>query len=161
MEEICKHIKSMRDTGDMYYLGARILEEKRKAMVVEGQTAIEFAITQPLVTVSAVACEIYLKMLVANNKKGEFPGRGHKLKVWYELLDEEQKKCIEGEFNKWIEDRSDFKTELTQINNCFLEWRYLYEKGWVKNSGITHIRIGSVVKLMEILHDMCHSLELE
>ena len=35
MEEICKHIKSMRDTGDMYYLGARILEEKRKAMVVK------------------------------------------------------------------------------------------------------------------------------
>ena len=160
MEEIRKHIKSMRDTGDMYYLRARVLEEKRKAMVVEGQTTIEFAITQPLVTVSAVACEIYLKMLAAN-KKGEFPGRGHKLKVWYERLDEEQKKCIEGEFNKWIEDRSDFKTELTQINNCFLEWRYLYEKGWVENSGITHIRIGSVVKLMEILHDMCHSLKLE
>ena len=153
-------MEEMRDTGDMYYLGARVLEEKRKAMVVEGQTTIEFAITQPLVTVSAVACEIYLKMLAAN-KKGEFPGRGHKLKVWYERLDEEQKKCIEGEFNKWIEDRSDFKTELTQINNCFLEWRYLYEKGWVENSGITHIRIGSVVKLMEILHDMCHSLKLE
>lgn len=160
LEEICKHIESMRNTGDMYYLGAKVLDAKRKKMVVEGKTTIEFAIMQPLVTVSAVACEIYLKMLVAN-KKRDFPGRGHKLEDWYGRLTEEQKKHIEDEFNKWIEDRSDFKTELTQINNCFLEWRYLYEKGWVENSSITHIRIGSVVKLMEILHDMCHSLKLE
>lgn len=160
MEEIRKHIKSMRDTGDMYYLGARVLEEKRKAMVVEGQTAIEFAITQPLVTVSAVACEIYLKMLITN-KLGKLPPKGHKLKKLYEQLTEEQKKHIEDEFNKWIEDRSDFETEIAQIDNSFLEWRYLYEKGWIEDTSITHIRIGSIVKLMEILHDMCHSLKLE
>ncbi len=160
MEEICKHIKSMRDTGDMYYLGARILEEKRKAMVVERKAAIEFAITQPLVTVSAVACEIYLKMLITN-KLGKLPPKGHKLKKLYEQLTEEQKKHIEDEFNKWIEDRSDFETEIAQIDNSFLEWRYLYEKGWIEDTSITHIRIGSIVKLMEILHDMCHSLKLE
>lgn len=160
MEEICKHIKSMRDTGDMYYLGARILEEKRKAMVVERKVAIEFAITQPLVTVSAVACEIYLKMLITN-KLGKLPPKGHKLKKLYEQLIEEQKKHIEDEFNKWIEDRSDFETEIAQIDNSFLEWRYLYEKGWIEDTSITHIRIGSIVKLMEILHDMCHSLKLE
>ncbi len=160
MEEICKHIKSMRDTGDMYYLGARILEEKRKAMVVERKVAIEFAITQPLVTVSAVACEIYLKMLITN-KLGKLPPKGHKLKKLYEQLTEEQKKHIEDEFNKWIEDRSDFETEIAQIDNSFLEWRYLYEKGWIEDTSITHIRIGSIVKLMEILHDMCHSLKLE
>ena len=160
MEEICKHIKSMRDTGDMYYLGARILEEKRKAMVVERKVAIEFAITQPLVTVSAVACEIYLKMLITN-KLGKLPPKGHKLKKLYEQLTEEQKKHIEDEFNKWIEDRSDFETEIAQIDNSFLEWRYLYEKGWIEDTRITHIRIGSIVKLMEILHDMCHSLKLE
>lgn len=160
MEEICKHIKSMRDTGDMYYLGARILEEKRKAMVVERKVAIEFAITQPLVTVSAVACEIYLKMLITN-KLGKLPPKGHKLKKLYEQLTEEQKKYIEDEFNKWIEDRSDFETEIAQIDNSFLEWRYLYEKGWIEDTSITHIRIGSIVKLMEILHDMCHSLKLE
>lgn len=160
MEEICKHIKSMRDTGDMYYLGARILEEKRKAMVVERKVAIEFAITQPLVTVSSVACEIYLKMLITN-KLGKLPPKGHKLKKLYEQLTEEQKKHIEDEFNKWIEDRSDFETEIAQIDNSFLEWRYLYEKGWIEDTSITHIRIGSIVKLMEILHDMCHSLKLE
>lgn len=160
MEEIRKHIKSMRDTGDMYYLGARILEEKRKAMVVERKVAIEFAITQPLVTVSAVACEIYLKMLITN-KLGKLPPKGHKLKKLYEQLTEEQKKHIEDEFNKWIEDRSDFETEIAQIDNSFLEWRYLYEKGWIEDTSITHIRIGSIVKLMEILHDMCHSLKLE
>lgn len=160
MEEICKHIKSMRDTGDMYYLGARILEEKRKAMVVERKVAIEFAITQPLVTVSAVACEIYLKMLITN-KLGKLPPKGHKLKKLYEQLTEEQKKHIEDEFNKWIEDRSDFETEIAQIDNSFLEWRYLYEKGWIEDTSITNIRIGSIVKLMEILHDMCHSLKLE
>jgi HEPN domain-containing protein len=150
----------MRDTGDMYYLGARILEEKRKAMVVERKVAIEFAITQPLVTVSAVACEIYLKMLITN-KLGKLPPKGHKLKKLYEQLTEEQKKHIEDEFNKWIEDRSDFETEIAQIDNSFLEWRYLYEKGWIEDTSITHIRIGSIVKLMEILHDMCHSLKLE
>lgn len=160
MEEIRKHIKSMRDTGDMYYLGARILEEKRKAMVVERKVAIEFAITQPLVTVSAVACEIYLKMLITN-KLGKLPPKGHKLKKLYEQLTEEQKKHIEDEFNKWIEDRSDFETEIAQIDNSFLEWRYLYEKGWIEDTSITHIRIGSIVKLMEILYDMCHSLKLE
>lgn len=160
MEEIRKHVKSMRDTGDMYYLGARVLDEKRKDMVVEGKISIEFAIMQPLGTVSAVACEIYLKMLITN-KTGKLPQKGHKLKKLYGQLTEDQKKHIEDEFNKWIEDRSDFKTELAQIDNSFLEWRYLYEKGWIEDTSIKHIRIGSIVKLMEILYDMCHSLKLE
>lgn len=99
--------------------------------------------------------------MLITNKLGKLPPKGHKLKKLYEQLTEEQKKHIEDEFNKWIEDRSDFETEIAQIDNSFLEWRYLYEKGWIEDTSITHIRIGSIVKLMEILHDMCHSLKLE
>ena len=88
----------------------------------------------PIVVNAALACEIFLKLLL--HFKYIRYRRTHDLKILFELLPEDLKDnvkyCCVKRYGQWLDC---FNLEyLKNISNAFSDWRYNYEQDWSKSA---------------------------
>lgn len=108
----------------------------------------------PVITFGCLTCEMYLKALAYKNS-GELCG-GHDLSILFDKLSVDEQNRCKTEFNQWLGDSGDFDKEIEKIKLAFIEWRYLYERGWTQNDYHSGIKSGSITRFMKILHDICN-----
>ena len=96
--------------------------------------------------------EVYLKTI--HQLSGKFV-KGHKLRAIYDSIpiDWQSKildvaKRFSSDFD--IEDFKEFPNYITELDNAFVEWRYLYEK---ERTG--EVNIMPTIYLMKVLHEVC------
>lgn len=82
----------------------------------------------------ALACELYLKAIIATENNGIIR-KGHSINKLYKQLSKKRKDCIIARYSSYIDDHPEIKS-LTDIKQClrihndaFIKWRYYYEKG--------------------------------
>lgn len=103
----------------------------------------------PFVVNATFAIELYIKALA---KKYHATLRGHELLKLYKKLPQEALKEIELVIPKCADDRKiaqpDFVKYLNELNNAFVDWRYIFEKS---KSG--PIQIEPTIFVMQVLHE--------
>lgn len=106
----------------------------------------------PFVVNSAFSIEVYLKtvhQIQGNSIKG------HSLSQLYDSLSNEQKSIILAAANKYSSEYNlstpvPFRDLVAELNNSFIEWRYLYEK---ERTG--EVKILPTIFIMKVLHEVC------
>lgn len=103
----------------------------------------------PFVVNATFAIELYIKALA---KKYNVTLRGHELLKLYKKLPQEALKEIEQVIPKCADDRKiaqpNFVKYLNELNNAFVDWRYIFEKS---KSG--PIQIEPTIFVMQVLHE--------
>lgn len=107
----------------------------------------------PFVVNSTFCIEIYLKTL--HRLQGNSV-KGHSLAELYDSLSDEHKNMISGAANRYSSQFSlsmpvQFIDFITDLNNCFVDWRYIYEKNRTKE-----VRIEPTLFMIKVLHEVCH-----
>lgn len=107
----------------------------------------------PFVVNSAFSIEVYLKTI--HQLSGKLV-KGHKLRAIYDSLPIEQQSKILDAAKRFsrdfrIKDYNEFPNYITELDNAFVEWRYLYEK---ERTG--EVKILPTIYVMKVLHEVCH-----
>lgn len=110
--------------------------------------------TTPAVVNAALACEVFLKLLLhfsrINFKKI------HHLYDLFENLPVDIKQEVKGRtinrYGKW--ENIWGKEYLFQISKAFSEWRYIYEHDWSESS-VKKIEIGFLLAFRDSLQEIC------
>lgn len=104
----------------------------------------------PFVVNAAFSAELYLKCL--KKTEGE-PSQTHTLTALYKSLPNKikdkinkHKKNLEPQYQ--VEQGALFKEHLKNINNAFINWRYIFEKE------TEHIHIATVIFVLHVLHQV-------
>lgn len=137
------------NTANKYCYCVNILDKKANERIDE-----YIQVVFPLITFSSLTCEVYLKALVYKNT-GSLP-KGHNLRKLYNNIAATEQQELKKKFNEWIGDRGSFDEEIDRLSEIFVQWRYLYEQGWVVPEDHRGVRLGSLVMIMNILHDICN-----
>lgn len=143
---------SIVDLANKYCYCVNILKERGKPEIQNMDEYLQ--VVFPLITFGCLTCEMYLKALAYKNN-GELSG-GHDLSILFDKLSVDEQNRCKTEFNQWLGDSGDFDEEIERIKLAYTKWRYLYERGWTQNDDHSGIRPGSIVRFMEILHDICN-----
>jgi len=111
----------------------------------------------PFVVNSAFSIELYLKTL------HELQGtsmRGHALLELYDALSDKTREAIfrlatsnAVRYQVSLGTPKQFRSFVSELNNSFMEWRYLYETGSVGS-----VTIQPTILVMAALHDTCKEL---
>lgn len=107
----------------------------------------------PFVVNSVFSIELYLKTLAAiHGRKLE---NSHELTKLFDVLPEAAHtamKSVEPSIReKWgVPSNADYRQCLADLNNAFVEWRYLHER-----DNTPEVRIAHMIFVMEVLHEAC------
>jgi hypothetical protein len=106
----------------------------------------------PFVVNSAFSIEVYLKTIHQLSGKSV---KGHKLRAIYDSIPIEWQSKIHDaakrfsiEFN--IKDFNEFPNYIKELDDAFVEWRYLYEK-----ERTSEVKILPTIYVMKVLHEVC------
>ena len=118
------------------------------------KTPINVLSLAPFVVNSVFSIELYLKTLAQIHNRSL---TGHELLKLFNSLPPEAHRAIEAAIprcaQKWkLEIKIDFRDYIAELNNTFVEWRYLYEVGRTNAVYIT-----PTIFVMEALHEACRS----
>ena len=116
--------------------------------IKNGVTAESQIGASPFIVNSALAIELYLKTL---GKAHGASLHGHSLIELYASLPNNARAAIEAERQKLAGKHKVTATAseiLTELKNCFVDWRYIYEKEW---SGV--VQIPNLIFVLVVLHE--------
>ncbi len=126
---------------------AHLYEHGLKKQPTKGASIIPFVVN------SAFAIELYFKALA---KKHNVTLRGHELLKLYEGLPQKALVEIENAIPRCAKDRKlvspNFTEYLKELNNAFVDWRYIFEK-----SEAELIHVEPIIFVMQVLHEAFRS----
>jgi hypothetical protein len=107
----------------------------------------------PFVVNAAFSIELYLKAIA---QKHGAALRGHELTKLYKALPSKARTEIEAVIPRCASSRSlgeppNFVSYLKNLNNTFVEWRYIYE-----SEKPNKVLIEPTIFVMQVLHEACH-----
>lgn len=140
------------DLADKYFYCVNMLAQQASPELQNLDKYVQ--VVFPLITFGCLTCEMYLKALAYKNTDNLY--EGHDLSILFDKLSAEEQNRCKTEFNQWLGDMGDFDEEIERIKLAFIQWRYLYERGWTVEDDHSGIRPGSITTFMKILHNICN-----
>ena len=110
----------------------------------------------PFIVNAAFGIEIYLKTLAKIHGKNL---KGHELLKLFDSLPSEAKKSIDATMPHCAKERGitlpiNFRNCISELNNTFVEWRYIYEKEH------SEVHIQEMIFVMQCLHQVCSEAQI-